>query len=187
MPRLVTADRSPWGSLRTLWATVAALALVGCIPSPTPKLVPSEPREPALVEWPAVALNAQQADGVLVGQVAEMQEDWTYDDPCRLLTILTHGCDGTVTYRVKLSNWQTDHYVWAFTPAYGVFGLHVGEKATYLWHHIVAYQFQKCSEQQAMSSAACPYDVLDAFQSDYDVLPVADSAVVDSIRARRPQ
>lgn len=158
---------------------------LGCINSPTPTLVPMPPREPTALEWPAAAENAQQADGVFVAKIVEMKPDWTYDDPCGLVAIALKKCDGTVAYRVKLANGERSHYVWAFTPAYGVFGLYVGEEATYLWHRTVAYKYSKCRQQQAVAASYCDYDLLDAFQSDFDVLPIADSAVVANLR-RKP-
>jgi len=133
-----------------------------------------------------VVLNTQKADGTTVAVITKIDEDWQYDDPCGILATALHRCEGTVTYRVTLQDWQTHtHYVWAFVSPYGDFGLHVGERAVFLWHKTVAYQYNKCRSQQAVSSAYCSYDLLNAFQSDYDVLPIADSAKVDSIRSQK--
>ncbi len=162
-------DRRSWGSLSTLWGAVAALSLVllglaGCVfQTPTPHLVPQEPREPTALEWPDAAKNAAQADGTFVGTITEMKDDWTYDDPCGLLATALKRCEGTVTYRVKLADGQTTHYVWAFVSPYGDFGLHVNERGLFLWHKTVAYRYLDCRATQAMSSAYCSYDLLNAF------------------------
>src|SRR5690242_11118157 len=167
-----------------VWGVVGLLVVGACVKSPSPELVPMvEPKEPTAVEWQGPAkLSVQSADGSLVGEIKEMSEYWLYDDPCGLIMILRHGCDGTSTYQIKIANDSTNHWVYAFTPSYGTFGLHVGLKAVYLWHGIVAYRYQECRDRQAMTSAYCNYDRVDAFQSDFDVLPVADSAKVDSLR-----
>lgn len=160
---------------------LALLVLIGaCINSPTAKLVPMEPVEPNTVEWPAATLNIQHADGLLVGRIEKMKEYWEYDDPCGLIMILRHGCDGTVTFQIHLVNDLQDRWVYAFTPAYGTFGLYVGEKAIFLWHRVVAYRYQECHEHQGMGGF-CTYDLVDAFQSNFDVLPIVDSVKVDSI------
>lgn len=181
-------DNSSWGVLGTLWGTVVALSLLSlaaCFVGPTPQLIPMPPHEPTALEWKAAAENVARADGILVGSIAEIVADWQYDDPCGAFAAALHKCDGTVTYRVKLENAQTHHYVWAFTPSTGAFGLFEGEQAIFLWHKTVAYRFATCKSQQALTSAYCNYDVLDAFQSDFDVLPAADSARVAAIRQTR--
>ena len=161
-------------------ALALLIVLGACINSPTAKLVPMEPVEPTTAQWPAAALSIQHADGLLIGYIEEMEEYWAYDDPCGLIMILRHGCDGTVTYQIHLVNATDDHWVYAFTPAYGTFGLYRGEKAVFLWHKSVVYRYQECKEHQGMGGY-CNYDIVDAFQSDFDVLPVVDSTKVDSI------
>ncbi len=163
-----------------------ALILSGCVfKGATPKLVPSEPKEPTAYEWPEAALNAQHADGTFVAAITEMQEDWQYDDPCGILATALNRCVATITYRVKLENGTANRYVYAFAHPYAEFGLHVGERAVYLWHRLPVYKYAKCKAQQAMTSAYCDYDILDTFESDYDVLPVADSARVADLRGTK--
>jgi len=173
-----------WLAVGAFWvALIASSLLAGCINSPTAKLVPMPPQEPDSIAWAGPAKqNAERAKGMLVGRIKEMEEYWLYDDPCGLIMILRHGCDGTVTYQLKLANDSTERIVYAFTPAYGTFSLFKGEDAVYLWHRVVAFKYQKCREQQGMNGSWCDYDIVDAFQSDFDVLPIADSARVAAIR-----
>src|SRR2546429_145746 len=170
-----------------IWAGLWAFGCWGCVfNSPTPKLVPMDPREPTAFEWSTeAAQNAQHADGTFVATITEIQEDWTYDDPCGILSTALHHCEGTISYRVTLNDGTTKQYVYAFVHPYGEFGLHVGERAVYLWHRMPVYKYGKCRQQQAVSSAYCDYDILDTFQSDFDVLPVADSTRVASLRQSR--
>lgn len=169
-------------ALAALAATVVA-SFCACVPSPVPNLVPVPPQEPTEIQWTAVLPERiAQADGVAVATIAKMEADWTYDDPCGILTIIMHGCIGTVTYRVHLQ--PVDKYVWVFTPAYGSFGLFEGERAVFVWHKIAAYRYKQCKEQQGMTSADCMADVIPALTDDLDVLPLADSARVATLRAR---
>jgi len=173
-----------WLAVGAFWvALITSVFLTGCIQSPTAKLVPMEPQEPDSIAWAGPAtLNAQKADGTLVGGIVEMEEYWAYDDPCGLIMILRHGCDGTVTFQLKLANDSTDRIVYAFTPAYGTFGLYKGQRGVYLWHKIPVQRLQECKQRQAINGSYCNYDIVDAFQSDFDVLPLADSARVAAIR-----
>ncbi|SRR6266550_178259 len=157
------------------------LAACGAIKGPAPRLVPMEPREPVSYEWVEAGQNVVQADGTMVASIAKIEEDWLYDDPCGILASALHKCEGTITYRVTLKNATDERYVYAFVHPYSDFGLHVGERAVYLWHRQPVRKYQKCKAQQAVTSAYCDYDILDTFQSDYDVLPVSDSARVDSL------
>ena len=154
---------------------------VSCINGPAPKLVPVPPQEPTELAWTnELPQRIAQADGVATATIAKLEEDWTYDDPCGLVAAIMRRCDGTVTYRLHLQ--PIDTYVWAFTPANGTFGLFEGEQAVFIWRKVVAYRYKQCREQAGMTTAMCPVDVIPALTSDLDVLPVADSVRVDSLR-----
>ena len=163
----------------------ASLAIVtllwACINSPAPRLVPMPPQEPNSVGWTEVAKRLTTADGVMVGTIRKIEADWAYDDPCGLVMILRHGCDGTVTYKLHIANDLHEKWLWAFTPAYGTFGLFVGERAVFIWHNTLTYRYQQCRQSQAITSSYCEYDFLDALTSDLDVLPPEDSARVTAL------
>jgi len=126
-----------------------------------------------------------RADGIAVATITKLDEDWLYDDPCGIIMSATHQCNGTVTYRVHLM--PIDKDIWAFTPIYGDFGLFPGERAVFIWDKVYTYEYGICRAKQGMTSTYCPEDQLPALTSDLDVLPVADSARVDSLRhIRRP-
>lgn len=161
----------------------AAVFWTACINSPMPRLVPMLPQEPDSLGWVAAAERIAQADGYITGRIIKLEEDWTYDDPCGLITIVRHGCDGTVTYKLHVENAERDKWLWAFTPAYGMFGLFVGERAVFVWRRTLAYRYQECKQHQGMSGY-CGYDMLDALTGDLDVLPPTDSARVAALFGR---
>lgn len=170
--------------LLRILAALGLLGMLACINSPTPKLVPMPPKEPTAEQWPAVEQRVARADGVYVGTIAKIDEDWLYDDICGVVAIAMHKCDGTVTYRLTIA--PQDTYLWAFVPAYGTFGLFVGESAVWVWRRDVAYRYQECRQHAGMSGY-CGYDILPMLTSDLDVLPAADSARVDSLFNARPR
>ena len=151
--------------------------------NPAPELVPVPPQEPTDIQWAKVLPDRiAKADGVSVATIAKMEADWTYDDPCGIIAQIAHRCDGTVTYRLRLE--PGSQYVWAFTPAYGSFGLFEGERAIFIWRKVAAYRYKSCREQQGLTRAACMADVIPALTDDLDVLPLADSSRVATLRAR---
>jgi len=152
--------------------------LIGCINSPTPKLVPMLPVEPDSIGWLSARERIAQADGVIVGKIKEIKEDWLYDDPCGFVRIVQHQCDGTVTYRLDVVNEQRSKWLWTFAHAYGTFGLFAGEEAIFVWKRLPIDRLKECRERAAMYSGSCSYDLLDVLTSDLDVLPVSDSAKV---------
>ena len=154
----------------------------GCIPSPTPKLVPIPPQEPDSAGWIEAAKRIQEADGLMVAKITELSEDWQYDDPCGIVAIALHRCEGTVTYKLHIENAADDHWLWTFALAYGTFGLFKGEEAVFIWRQLPIKKLKECKEYAAMSSAYCGYDILDVLTSNLDVLPVVDSLKVDSLR-----
>jgi len=161
---------------------IILIVLAACINGPTPKLVPIPPQSESEIVWShELPERISHADGFIVGKIVTLEEDWAYDDPCGLISIAMKHCDGTVTYRLKVENDLRDKWLWTFTPANGTFGLHEGEQAIFIWSNVVAYKYQKCREQQGMTSGFCDYDILPALTSDLDVLPLADSTRVDSI------
>ena len=158
------------------------LLLTSCIPDPAPELIPVPPQEPTPIQWARLMPERiAQADGVMVGTIDKLEQDWTYDDICGIVQKMVHRCEGTVTYRLHIQ--PADKYLWTFTSPNGSFGLFIGERAVFIWRKTVAFQYQKCRQQQGMSSSTCPADVIPALTDDLDVLPVSDSARVDSIRA----
>jgi len=169
-------------------AAALVLVLTACIASPRPTLAPQPAREPTAAEWAAVLPGRiAAANGYIVGRIASLDEDWQYDDPCGILHIVAHLCDGTVTYRVRVDAAGASKLLWAFTPAYGAFGLYKGEAAVCVWTNRVVWRYQEC-RQRAAIEGQCPYDAgVPTLTSDLDVLPVADSARVDLLfRAAHP-
>jgi len=177
-------DRSSWGILAILRGTVVALCLLGgladCLPSVGPSLRPIDPVEPTELQWARVmpALIAQ-ADGVTVATITKIEEDWTYDRHCGLIAAILHQCDAPTTEKITLDG---NRNLWTWTQ--GDFGLHVGERAVFVWTYVWATETFQCEERAGMTSQTCPTDKLPALTSDLDVLPVADSARVDSLRHR---
>jgi len=143
------------------------------------------PQEPDSIGWLMAADRIAQADGVIVGEIHTLEEDWQYDDPCGMVKIALHQCDGTVTYRLHVVNPERDKWLWTFVLAYGTFGLYVGESAVFVYRQMVIDRLQECRERAGMYSASCSYDLLDVLTSDLDVLPVADSARVNSLFNRK--
>ena len=166
-----------------LVATVTGiLLLISCLPDPTPELVPVPPQEPTALQWARVMPERiTQADGTSVATIDKLEQDWLYDDICGIVQKMVHRCEGTVTYRLHLM--PIDKTLWTFTSPNGRFGLYVGERAVFVWRKVVAFEYKKCREQEGMTSTTCPADVVPALTDDLDVLPVSDSARVDSIRA----
>ncbi len=95
--------------------------------------MPLPAQEPKSIEWGFVRERIAQADGVIVGTIQKLEEDWTYDDPCRFFQKVVNRCDGTVTYRLQVN----DKWLWTFTKPYGNFGLFVGQRAVVVWTDIV--------------------------------------------------
>src|SRR6266850_8311022 len=123
-----------------MFALVLMIILGACINSPTPKLIPVFTQEPDSMGWIEATRRISEADGFIIGKITKLEEDWTYDDPCGLIMILRHGCDGTVTYKLHIENDLRDKWLWTFSPAYGTFGLFVGERAVFVWRKTLAYR-----------------------------------------------
>ena|SRR5204862_620132 len=172
-----------------MWRPLVGLLVLiaACIPSPTPKLVPIPPQEPDSIGWHLAQERIAQADGVLVGKIVKLEEDWDYDNACGLLAIIMHRCDGTTTYRLLVRNEFEDKWLWTWAKSYGTFGLFTDESAVFIWSKVYAYKYKTCREQQAITSNYCVGDYLPTLTNDLDVLPVADSAKVDSIFHRVPK
>lgn len=169
------------------WFVVSFLILSACIPSPKPQLVPLDPVEPSAIQWQTEMPSLlAKADGVIVGKITSLEEDWVYDDPCGLIMILRKACDGTATFKVHIENTVHDKWLWAFTPTYGSFGLFVGEQAVFIWNTVVAYRYFECRARQGMGGY-CNYDMLPALTSDLNVLPLVDSSRVDSLFHAQPK
>jgi len=193
------------------WLAVVGLALVaGCIKSPTPTLVPIPAQEPQMRtqvskpypcrragvdyeacadtthtdEWKIATERIKSADGIILGTIAKLDEDWTYDDPCGLVTILMKNCNGTVTYSLKVKSDSSEQWLWTFVLAYGTFGLWRGQPAIFVWHDLYIPRLFECKQRLAGGAGGmCAVDKLQTLTSDLDVLPLADSTRVDSIFA----
>src|SRR6266700_2221860 len=106
--------------------------IIGCIHQPSAKLVPEAPREPTPRAWDLVLPERiAAADGVTVGWISKLEEDWQYDDPCGMIQIGMRSCDGTTTFNFRVE--PAGKWLWAFAPNYGTMPLFVGDSAVFIW------------------------------------------------------
>lgn len=170
-----------------MFKTLSILVFImACITDPKPILVPLAPQEPKTAqEWAVATGLIQKADGIVVGTIAELTPDWTYDDPCGLISKILHRCDGTVAYVLKIQ--PSGMYLWTFTHPDTKFGLFVGEQAVFVYTVIPITRYKECKEHAAMTSALCASDIIPTLTDDLNVLPLEDSTKVQEIFERRPQ
>jgi len=159
--------------------SLLALALAACLPSVGPSLRPIDPVEPSPLQWERVMPRlVADADGVTVATITKIEDDWTYDAHCGIISQVMHRCgDLSTTEKLTLN---TGQQLWTWT--YGDFGLHKGERALFVWHYVLAARIFECQEHGAMTSQGCMSDRLPSLTEDLDVLPVADSARVAELR-----
>ncbi len=133
-------------------------------------LVP-EPERP-------LAQRLVDADRVVAGELLEVQEALEYEP----LGSIRLGLGGTkavvpLAYNAKL---RVDSTLWGRSGATVWFTFFApqgagipqpGRKAIWLLHRRALWRLKQCSEQQSLTSAACPYDVGLAVDSDDDIRP----------------
>jgi hypothetical protein len=159
---------------------VALVLLAACIPTLGPSLRPIEPVEPTELQWARVLPPMiAAADGVTVSTIVKLEQDWTYDSHCGIIAAIMHRCDSPATYQLTLSNGLR---LWTWTQ--GDFGLHVGERATFVWTYQWVTRRFECEERSGMSSQGCLTDKLETITDDLDVLPAEDFARAASLKLR---
>jgi len=159
---------------------LAGCGLVGEPVTPAPQgyqFIPYRPPTEA-----ALRLSVGAADAVLVGTVTRVEANWLYDDPCGTLAKLTHRCDATRAYDLTVAG----RPVMVFVPHDDYNPVTVGLAATFLLHRVFALQYARCRQQAAMTSASCSATgtVVYAIIDTGDILPLADSALVQGMRGR---
>src|SRR5690242_21311331 len=125
---------------------IALLGFSSCLPSAGPSRRPIEPVEPTVAEWSSsIPGIVAAADGVTVATITKIEDDWTYDAHCGIISQVMHRCgDLSTTEKLTLN---TGQQLWTWT--YGDFGLHKGERALFVWHYVLAARIFECQEHGA--------------------------------------
>ena len=161
---------------RATWVAALAAAVVGCGAAAKSAargrvaLVP-EPERP-------LAQRLIDADRVVAGQLLEVEEALEYE-PLGSIRLGLGGAKAVVplAYNAKI---RVDSTLWGGSGATVWFTFFApqgagipqpGRHAVWVLHRRALWRLKQCSEQQSLTSAACPYDVGLALDSDDDIRP----------------
>jgi hypothetical protein len=126
-----------------------------------------------------LAQRLVDADRVIAGRLLQVEEALEYE-PLGSIRLGLGGNKAVVplAYNAKL---RVDSTLWGRSGATEWFTFFApqgagipqpGRTAIWLLHRRALWRLKQCSEQQSLTSAACPYDVGLAVDSDDDIRPV---------------
>ncbi|HYK83171.1 MAG TPA: hypothetical protein VEU55_08515 [Gemmatimonadales bacterium] len=128
-----------------------------------------------------VAENLIDADRVVAGQLEQVEEADEYE-PLGGITFGLFGAkvvvplayNGTLRVDSTLLGHAASTLAITFFAPRGAVTPQPGQVAIWVLHRRALWRLERCSEQQALTSAACPYDVGLALDSDEDIRPLAE-------------
>ncbi|HEV8510667.1 MAG TPA: hypothetical protein VGQ48_09500 [Gemmatimonadales bacterium] len=141
--------------------------------------------------WPTTAHSraltdaVDEADGYVIGTVAEAEAQWLYDDICGWIANALNRCDGTNAYRLTIHSAQPfPRYLWVFVPRGDTLVLPVGTHAVFIWKQKWVRQLQVCEQRRRTGlPLVCDADRLPVVESLDAVAAPADSALVAQLFA----
>lgn len=169
--------------LRGFRALVLPAILAGCAVLNPGSEVPA-PRAVQPHEYPValIAHGVAAADGVVVGVVKKVENEWEYDVYCHFPTQFL-GCKPQIAWRVEVDGPRGGE-VWAFPPAGQWLPIAPGMGAIFLYAKEWITPVAKCERMGQFASSCFRTSGMQVRQvvDTLDILPLADTVVVDSLR-----
>lgn len=179
------AALSCWLCLLVLLVAMSACAVVNPgfdVPEPRAMTLHSYPRE--LVRGAVAA-----ADAVAMGTVTKVANEWEYGRLCHLPSQLM-GCRAQDAWKVDVKGPRGDWQLWAFPTPGDYLPIAPGMAAIFLAQRHWLTPYAKCDQMGQLANACRQTQGEYGLQvvDTLDILPLADSALVDSLfRRTKPQ